>query len=192
MRNAWYNNCDMNDLQSWAHNIIWLLLLAGVVWAGYWGVQSLQDEPSDKYVNEDAKTHTISIAIPTEDLQGPQPETEEETPEFLSPEFVPKPEEEQEASTAGDIAPEYAPLASLLEGLIKDKVYMKQGSRGTRVGTVQKFLNVYFETSNTVDNDYGPGTKSRVADFQKDVGISADGFAGPQTYQAMINWLAKQ
>ena len=83
-------------------------------------------------------------------------------------------------------------LINELQKLILDKVYMKEKSQGTRVGTVQKFLNLYFGTSKKVDNDYGAGTKADVIKFQKDQGITADGETGPGTYQKMIDWLKKQ
>lgn len=83
----------------------------------------------------------------------------------------------------------HSDLIRRLQGLIDDNILMKEGSRGTRVGTVQEFLNLYNNTSNGIDNDYGPGTKSKVAAFQKAVGLSADGQAGPNTYKKMINWL---
>lgn len=82
-------------------------------------------------------------------------------------------------------------LRDALERLITDNIYMKNGSRGTRVGTVQKFLNYYFETNKTIDNDYGPGTITDVKKFQQQEGIDADGFAGPGTYKKMIEIIEK-
>ncbi len=78
-----------------------------------------------------------------------------------------------------------------LEGLIADKIQMKKGSRGTRVGTVQKFLNMYFEKQVKVDNQYGPTTIARVKEFQQKEGLGADGFAGINTYKKMIEVLKK-
>jgi hypothetical protein len=91
--------------------------------------------------------------------------------------------------TEGEVPEKHQVLIAELEKLIADTIYMKVGSRGTRVGTVQKFLNLYLDKDLTVDNDYGNGTKSRVAAFQKTEGLSADGQAGPVTYKAMIDWL---
>ncbi|MBI2630677.1 peptidoglycan-binding protein [Candidatus Nomurabacteria bacterium] len=69
---------------------------------------------------------------------------------------------------------------------------MKVGSKGTRVGTIQKFLNLYNKTSKPVDNDYGPGLKADVTAYQKAAGTTADGETGPATYKKMIEWLKKQ
>lgn len=86
----------------------------------------------------------------------------------------------------------YQDLIGQLQKLISDKVVMKEKSQGTRVGTVQKFLQTYGNTSIKVDNDYGKGTVSAVAAFQKAEGLSPDGNAGPATFQKMIDWLKKQ
>lgn len=83
-------------------------------------------------------------------------------------------------------------LINELQTLVNKKVYLKLKSTGSSVGTVQKFLNVYNKTSNKVDNDYGASTKTAVAAFQKDMGLTADGEAGPGTFSKMIDWLKKQ
>lgn len=85
---------------------------------------------------------------------------------------------------------ENAELTDKLQGLITDKIYMKKGSRGTRVGTVQKFL-VAYGVSVKIDNDYGDTTVNGVKKFQTDQKLTADGQAGPSTYQKMIDWLNK-
>lgn len=80
-------------------------------------------------------------------------------------------------------------LINELQKLADDKVYLKLKSQGPAVGTVQKFLNLYNKTSNRVDNDYGASTKTAVLNFQKAVGLTADGETGPSTYSKMISWL---
>ncbi len=83
-------------------------------------------------------------------------------------------------------------LINELQNLVTNNVSMKLKSSGTRVGTVQNFLNIYNNTSNKVDNDYGASTKNAVAAFQKDQGLNADGQAGSGTFSKMIDWLKKQ
>jgi murein L,D-transpeptidase YcbB/YkuD len=83
-------------------------------------------------------------------------------------------------------------LISELEKLASGNVFLELKSRGPAVGTVQNFLNIYNNTSNRADNDYGAGTKQAVAAFQKAVGLTADGEAGPSTFNKMIEWLKKQ
>ena len=83
-------------------------------------------------------------------------------------------------------------LINELQKLIDDNIYMKLKSSGTRVGTVQNFLNIYNTTSNKVDNDYGAGTVNLVMAFQKAEGLTVDGGAGPTTFKKMIEWLKAQ
>lgn len=80
-------------------------------------------------------------------------------------------------------------LINELQKLVDDKINMKQGSAGSRVGTVQKFLNRYNNTNTKIDNDYGAGTVKLVTAFQKAEGLSADGEAGASTFNKMIAWL---
>ncbi len=86
----------------------------------------------------------------------------------------------------------YQTLIDELQKLIDGKVVLKLKSRGSRVGTVQKFLNIYNDTTGSVDNDYGVTTVKLVTAFQKDAGLSASGEAGVDTFTKMIEWLKKQ
>ena len=83
----------------------------------------------------------------------------------------------------------YQNLINELQKLVDDNIFMKEKSAGTRVGTLQNFLNIYNKTSKRVDNDYGATTKADVIKFQKAEGITADGETGPATYRKMIEWL---
>lgn len=83
-------------------------------------------------------------------------------------------------------------LIDELQELINSNVFMRLKSSGTRVGTVQNFLNIYNNTSNRIDNFYGSDTQKAVLDFQKKQGLSADGEAGVGTFREMIDWLKKQ
>ncbi len=83
-------------------------------------------------------------------------------------------------------------LISSLQKLVTDNISMKKGSLGTRVGTVQKFLNVYNKTSNRIDNDFGKKMEVSVKNFQKGQKLTADGVAGSNTFRKMIDWLKKQ
>ena len=83
-------------------------------------------------------------------------------------------------------------LINELQKLIDGNIFLKLGSKGTQVGTVQKFLNIYNNTSSKVDNDYGASTVKVVTAFQKDQGLGADGQAASSTFTKMINWLKKQ
>ena len=83
----------------------------------------------------------------------------------------------------------YQTLINDLQKLVDDNTFLKLKSQGVAVGTVQKFLNIYNNTSNKVDNDYGASTVTAVKNFQKAQGLTADGQAGAGTFKKMITWL---
>lgn len=166
------------------------LLIVGFIGAlgfgGYWAATSLQDpvrvvDTDDIRIVAQTPVETVvddsNVAPDTSEVLGEETSAAEETALPAS------------TSNTSSNSSQYSSLISSLEKLISDNVLMKEGSRGTRVGTVQEFLNAYNGTSDKVDNDYGPGTKTKVANFQKAVGLTADGQAGPNTYQKMIDWL---
>jgi len=83
----------------------------------------------------------------------------------------------------------YQSLIDELQKLVDGKIYLKNKSQGPAVGTVQKFLNIYNNTSNKIDNDYGVSTGTAIRNFQKAQGLTVDGEVGPSTFLKMINWL---
>lgn len=133
----------------------------------------------------------LYLGVPHQDIQVLDTDlpAEEETPllpEETSLDPEPEPEETPSEVDTKELSAEEQEIYDALGRLIDDKIYMKKGSRGTRVGTVQKFLNYYFKTDKVVDNDYGPGTIADVKKFQEALGLGADGLAGPQTYTKMM------
>jgi len=158
------------------------LLLVGLI--GYWSVVTLQSGTEHsasqkieqlKKENEDLKTEVKKL---TDELNVLQPGLEEPAP------IVEKKTE--------PVVYKYQSLIDELQKLVKDNVFLKSGSKGIRVGTVQNFLNIYNNTSNKIDNDYGVSMKKTVTDFQKSEGVTADGEAGISTFNKMIDWLTKQ
>jgi len=83
----------------------------------------------------------------------------------------------------------YQTLIDELQKLVNNNAYLKLKSQGAYVGSIQKFLNIYNNTSNKIDNDYGAKTVTLVKDFQKDQGLTADGEVGVGTLKKMISWL---
>lgn len=163
------------------------LLIVGFVgvlgFGGYWAATSLGD-PVRIAETEDIQVVAQTPVSNVVDSQIEETPAQTETPAQETPPTTPSP--------STNNTNENSDLTARLQKLITDNVLMKEGSRGTRVGTVQEFLNVYNKTSGGIDNDYGAGTKTKVAAFQKAVGLTADGQAGPATYQKMIDWLKKQ
>ena len=87
------------------------------------------------------------------------------------------------------IVSKYQSLINDIQKLIDGNIFLKNKSQGSAVGTLQKFLNIYNNTSNRVDNDYGVSTETIVRNFQKAQGLAVDGEVGPGTFLKMINWL---
>lgn len=157
------------------------LLVALLAFGGYWAFTSL-----DRGVTYNRSETVASLSNDTEEITEDPGEisvVEESQREETPSEETPTEETPQELSE------DLQDLADRLQGLIDDDIYMKDGSRGTRVGTVQEFLNLYLDTQSSVDNQYGPGTIERVRSFQQSEGLSADGLAGPATYEQMLEVL---
>lgn len=170
------------------------LVLVGLL--GYWAftslqsgtehvanekIQQLEDENKELKENLENLNEELEILKPAEEIDAEASQGNEEIVEEI-----------ENTPTPSQAASKYQSLINELQELINDKVYMKLNSKGTRVGTVQNFLNIYNNTSNRIDNAYGAGTKSKVLAFQKAQGLTADGEAGSATFQKMIDWLKKQ
>lgn len=179
-------------MENFKFALISVIAIAGIGLVGYWAFATIERGDVSVYrqklnaVEEQNEALRREVADLKKELNSLKTEVAANTP----------PAEELKTET-----PAPAPttttyknqtLINELEKLVKDNVYMKVGSKGTRVGTVQKFLNLYNSTKKTVDNDYGTGLKVDVTNFQKAEGITADGETGPATYKKMIEWLKKQ
>lgn len=171
---------------------LWVLILAIIGVGGWLAYSNLNHDfvyESDRFADasEEEGQADDAVALNFDEPEGPAIGDSAPEEDVTAQEPV-----EQDTTDNAPASPgEHADLIAELEELIKDNIHMKVGSRGTRVGTVQKFLNVFQDASAIVDNDFGNGTKANVIEFQTDAGITADGEPGPQTYQAMIDWLEK-
>lgn len=181
-------------METFKFGLISIIVLGGLGLLGYWAFTTL--EPGD--------IHSLRQEI--KDLREKNSELEKEVARLeselgvvaaekdkLAEAVAPEPEEKEKPAPAPTTAPyKNQTLINELQKLITDNVYMEVGSKGTRVGSVQKFLNLYNKTSSKIDNDYGPAMKTAVTAYQKAAGITADGETGPTTYKKMIEWLKKQ
>ncbi len=171
--------------------LLFIITIACLGLLGYWAFttiepgdahfykeQQLELEEKNRTLMEEVGDLKNELAL----LQSEQEASEPENPEPIQPAEKPP----------VTIAYKYQSLINELQKLIDGNIFMKVGSKGTRVGTIQTFLNIYNKTTKKVDNDYGAGLKTDVMNFQKAVGITADGETGPATYKKMIDWLKKQ
>lgn len=162
-----------------------VLVLVGII--GYWSVITIQSgsefKTSQKIENLQKENRDLieQVADLTDKLSILQSQVIEQKPINMTKEETPEP-----------ITYKNQKLINELQKLIDNNVSMKLKSIGTKVGTVQNFLNIYNKTSNKIDNSYGTSTKNKVAIFQKDQGLTPDGQSGSSTFSKMIDWLKKQ
>lgn len=179
-------------MENFKFGLISIIAIAVVGLLGYWAFATIERGDVSVYrqklnaveeQNEELRKEVAALKSELGTLEAEQAEQEQ---------IAENPPAEEGTPTPAATTYKNQTLINELEKLIKDGIYMKVGSKGTRVGTVQKFLNLYNNTKKTVDNDYGPGLKTDVTNFQKAEGIAPDGETGPATYRKMIDWLKKQ
>src|SRR3989344_3253030 len=139
-------------------SVLVIALVSGIL---YWAVTSIQSgsdhkakakieqlENENEKLKEEKEELESELAVLQEKVDNQQPEIPEPTPEETKPVIpVKKP-------TTTTVYKNQT-LINELQKLVSDNVFMKLKSSGSRVGTVQKFLNIYNKTSNKIDNDYG-------------------------------------
>jgi len=163
-------------------------LVALLAFGGYWAFATL--DRGVTYSKED-----LAI-VPTQEQEKPDEliatmPVIDTTIEEVQETELPESSNTTTTTTTTTLNAQDAQTLAELQKLVVDNINMKEGSAGTRVGTVQKFLNLYFEKQTGIDNGYGPTTRERVKQFQQEQGLTADGLAGPTTYQKMIDVLKK-
>lgn len=79
------------------------------------------------------------------------------------------------------IAAPTAPYANIMDFSQSEQTLSRLGSRGEEVRRVQTKLRELGFYRGSVDGIYGTQTQAAVRAFQRSVGITADGIAGPQT-----------
>lgn len=185
---------DFEDIKSTLFTIFVLGLLG---FGGYWAFSTMESgsshidsqkvkelEEENRRLKEEASLLKSEISDFSSDVKDEPVVNEVKVEEKITDNVINPPKEIQSLK--------YQTLINELQKLITDNIYMKKGSQGSRVGTVQKFLNIYNNTSNRVDNDYGASTEIAIKNFQKTEGLGVDGQAGPGTFKKMIDWLKKQ
>jgi len=169
-----------------------VLMLVLIGFIGYWAFHTI--EPGDIHA---AKEKQQELENKNQELETEVQKLKDQLAE-LQPPALSEPVDTMtntttDTSASTDNTPlKYQSLINDMQKLIDDKVVMQEKSKGTRVGTLQTFLNVYNNTSKKIDNDFGKTTKTDVIAFQKAVGLTADGQTGATTFQKIIDWLKKQ
>lgn len=184
----------MDNLKSAGITIIALALVGG---AGYFAVTSLQS--GSEYVNvkkiRELETENRALKEESEQLKSQIALMNTEKTNVTPPPEQPK--EPAKAPVKTETKPKTTTyknqtLINELQAAANKGTVLKLKSAGPTVGSVQKFLNLYFKTKNKIDNDYGASTKTVVSKFQKDQGLTASGETGKSTFLKMVAWLKKQ
>jgi predicted RNase H-like nuclease (RuvC/YqgF family) len=176
----------MNKFKFFIFSITTLAILGlGVYWA-FVSIESGSTHVSKEKV-EALENRNDELEEEIEDLKNELTLYKEKEEQEVLEEITEEKTQNQEITTY-----KYQNLIDEIQDLINDKIVMKVGSKGTRVGTIQNFLNLYNNTTKRVDNDYGKTTKTDIANFQKKVELSQTGETGITTYQKMIDWLKSQ
>lgn len=157
-----------------------MLVFAGL---GYWSYRTIDFTPSESD-SADTVPQVLVQAQPIESTDVETSHPAEQTPK--PPVETPKPAEDVSQKP---IPAKYADLGARLSKLISDKIVMKDTSYGTRVGTIETFMNVYDGGNTKVVNKYSSELITRVKKFQTEMKIQSDGLGDPETYQKMIDWL---
>jgi len=171
----------MQSVKNFFLTILTALLVAIL---GWWAMTSL--EPGDIHAE---RARYKALEQRNEELEKEVADLEEELAELQPPTLEPEEQGSTEVSPPPPAPSQYANLISEIQELVDDKVTMKAGSKGTRVGTVQEFLNIYFKTSKKIDNDFGKSMETDIRNFQKAEGLPVTGQASTQTFTKMVEWL---
>lgn len=179
----------MENLKFTVTSSIMVLVIAAIGFLAYMalekgdesGLKQQVRELKEQLVEKDEKVTELErqIASLSVDLEG-QKEIVAEQETVVATKVETKPE----PTTSSD-----SDLLTALKSLKSKGVVLEPGNSGSSVGTVQKFLNVYNNTSGGVDNDFGPGTRNKVESFQSKEKLTPDGGVGSGTLSAMIKWL---
>lgn len=171
------------------------VIVIGVLgFAGYWAFSTIEsgsshvDIQKQKEIEEKNKELTKEIYDLKKQISLLEENKEIKTENNEIVEEVKIPESKVVTAPVATVL-KYQTLINELQKLVDGNIYLKNKSQGPAVGSIQKFLNIYNNTSNKVDNDYGASTATAVKSFQKAQGLTIDGETGPNTYKKMITWL---
>lgn len=83
-----------------------------------------------------------------------------------------------------------APVPAPSTGGSTGRPTLREGSSGDAVKALQLFTNKVFPSYSklVVDEQFGPATKKVVVEFQKRVGLTADGIVGNQTWTKLVQY----
>lgn len=168
-------------MQRFGFTLLILVILGGLGYGGFLAVKSLKDPKS--YISDDRETIGDLHQVVTRSNDDSEADAAMPTDTVVSAATS------TPAITTVSTPTKDTSLAGRIAKLITDKTVLKKGSRGPDVGTIQEFMNLYFQKKSKVDNDFGNTTESDVKKFQAANKITQTGQTGNQTLNAMVTWL---
>lgn len=168
-------------MKQFAFNLFMVVFIGGLCYGGYYCLKSLTDPK--KYVVDNHVTlgdlHHIDSDASSDPLSVTSATTTSATTSASSTSSA--------TSTASSSS---SVLSSALQALATQKAFLKLGSKGPAVGSVEQFMNLYFQKNSKIDNDFGKTLIAEVKKFQLQNKVASTGQVGPQTFQQMVAWLA--
>ena len=172
-----------------------IIVIALVGFGGYWAFSTMESgsvhvaNQIQKELEFKNEKLTEEIILLKNEISVLKSKNEEEAP-VIKEEVLPvKTPEVKVTDTTKTPVLKHQNLINELQKLVDGNIYLKIKSQGAAVGSVQNFLNIYNNTSNKIDNDYGLSTSTAIKSFQKAQGLTVDGEVGPGTFRKMISWL---
>jgi small nuclear ribonucleoprotein (snRNP)-like protein len=181
-------------METFKFTLFSIVVLSLLGLGGYWAVSTIQSGSEHVSSDKIKKLENANLELNQEvgnlkDQLGQIEQSLKDEIQASQPVQVAQPPAETPVTVS---AFKNQPLINELQKLVSDNVIVKLKSKGTRVGTLQKFLNLYNNTSNKIDNDFGADIQNALIVFQKASGLPGDGQAGKTTYLKMIDWLKRQ
>ncbi len=168
-----------------AFTFVTVILVALLGYGGYAAITGLTDPAA--YVSKN--TETIGDMHPVVTSADTGTETASASVPGTDPASSATTAGTASATTTASALSVSATLSKNLQALVASKTVLKAGSKGTSVGYVQQFVNLYFGKNLKVDNDFGATLTSNIKKFQSQNKLSVTGQVGKSTLQYMILWL---
>ena len=154
-----------------------LILIIALGAGGYFAIKSMTKPAS--YIPKTIETIGDLHAVVTDPDTGTSPV---QTPVTTAPAVAAPVATASVSSTSTS-------LSTNLSSMISNKILLKLGNKGTNVGYVEQFMNLYLKKNLVIDDTFDKILKANIITFQKQNKIAQTGTVGPTTLQTMVLWL---
>lgn len=173
-------------MKQFGFTLITILFLGLLGYGGYFAIASLKDPKM--YVSDSGERIGDLHRVATTTDDGAEKSVYELNLDLA--EKTASTTEQVLAATSSTATPKSS-LIERLETLVSKNIVLKRGSKGDDVGTIQMFMNEYYNKSLKIDNDFGVRLEADVKKFQTENNIRSTGQLGPQTQEKMLELARK-